>query len=183
MPSLRPRPSGLAEEDVLRDRQVRHDHRVLEDRGDPLAPAPDVTDARRGLAAEPHLPGVRLAQRRTGSRPGSTCPRRSGRPGRGTDRRRRDRSTPRSARVVPNRLSTPVTSTSARRPVMSWRPGGHGGVRRGRLPARWAASGHSRRSGRGADAAVGGAVRRCPTACVSVTGGGGDRWRAGRRPG
>jgi len=51
-----------AEEDVLRDRQVRHDHRVLEHGRDPLAPAPDVADAGRGLAAEPHCARVRLGQ-------------------------------------------------------------------------------------------------------------------------
>src|ERR1700728_1869102 len=51
---------GGAEEHVLGDRQVRHDHRVLEDRGDPLVPAGGVADAGRGLTAERHRPRVRL---------------------------------------------------------------------------------------------------------------------------
>ena len=169
-----------AEEDVLGDRQVRHDHRVLEDRGDPLAPARRCR--RRGGAGSPPnrtVARVRLAAGRTGSRRGSTCRRRCGRPGRGTarpratGRRRAARGWCRTA------CSTPVTSTSAwPLDVIALSVPGEAGGRASR-----AAPAVRVRLGRcGADAAVGRAVHVAPQGRVADRGRR-DRARAGRRPG
>ena len=79
--STRPPAAGLAaEEDVLGDGELRHHHRVLEDRRDPLAPGVDRAERRRRLAVEAHL-AASGRQSRTGSRRASTCRRRCGRPG------------------------------------------------------------------------------------------------------
>ena len=159
----------------------RHDHRVLEDRGDPLAPAGDVAHAGRGLAAEPHRARVRLDEAGQDRDEGRLARAVAADQARGTARRSIDRLTPRRARVVPNRFSTPVTSTSAwpLEVIALIRSGGARRPRQGRRPPGGvtdeARTRRRRRRGPGRT--------RCPTGVASRDRGRGERGRAGRRPG
>ena len=95
-----------AEEDVLRDRQLRDDERLLRDRRDPVLERLARRAERDRLAVEDDPAAVRARARPRRSARAWTCRRRSRRRARGRSRGRPSSETPRSAWTPPKCLAT-----------------------------------------------------------------------------
>ena len=129
--SIRPRRHPLvAEEDVLRDRQVGHQRELLVDDDDARAPRSRGSTANcTGFAVEDDLAvvGAVTGRRRTAPSSGSTCRRRSRRRWRGS-RRARPRSRRPASAVTPGNVFVMdasrewVSSMRPDRPSCSWAP-------------------------------------------------------------